>query len=133
MLPACPLSQVLVNSSRASWMIAARRGLGKVTSRERKAMHPAQLSLYRLSDNVGGVKRFLSVLLRALRRARHFALVEDVAIQPRLARNQYSGPELSPTHAPFAFSRVAGPGLDPAAVWAGEGVDNFSLTSSDCN
>jgi hypothetical protein len=30
----------------------------------------------RLSDNVGGVKHFLSVLLRALRRARHFALVE---------------------------------------------------------
>jgi hypothetical protein len=47
MLPTCPLSQVLVNSSRASWMIAVRRGLGKVTSRERKAMHPAQLSLYR--------------------------------------------------------------------------------------
>jgi len=32
---------------------------------------------------------FLSVLLRALRRARHFALVEDVPIQPRLARNPF--------------------------------------------
>jgi hypothetical protein len=58
-----------------------------------------QLTLTGVSDNVGGVKRFLSVLLLALRRARHFALVETVAIQPRLARNQYSGLELSPTHA----------------------------------
>ena len=33
------------------------------------------------------VKYVLSVLIRALRRARHFALVEDVPIQPRLARN----------------------------------------------
>ena len=53
----------------------------------------------RISNNVGSVKHLLSVLLRALRRARHFALVEDVPIQPRLARNQYSGRELSPTHA----------------------------------
>src|SRR5438046_3425867 len=33
-----------------------------------------------VSDNVGGVKHFLSVLTRALRRARHFALVEGSAI-----------------------------------------------------
>jgi hypothetical protein len=52
-----------------------------------------------VSDNVAPVKNFLGVLTRALRRARHFALVEDVPIQPRLARNQYSGQELSPTHA----------------------------------
>src|ERR1039457_3900512 len=44
-----------------------------------------------VSDNVGAVKHFLSVLTRALRRARHFALVEDVALpyQPRPARNQF--------------------------------------------
>jgi hypothetical protein len=35
------------------------------------------------------VKYVLSVLIRALRRARHFALVEDVPIQPRLARNPF--------------------------------------------
>jgi hypothetical protein len=49
----------------------------------------SQLLITGLSDNVGGVKYFLSVLLRALRRARHFALVEDVPIQPRLARNPF--------------------------------------------
>jgi hypothetical protein len=38
------------------------------------------LAEYRLSDNAGGVNHFLSVLLRALRRARHFALVEAVAV-----------------------------------------------------
>src|SRR5947208_15752677 len=44
------------------------------------------------------VKHFLSELIRALRRERHFALVEDVPVQPRLARNHLrSG--LSPTHA----------------------------------
>src|SRR6266849_618299 len=55
--------------------------------------HPAHLlsSTRRLSDNVGAVKHFLSVLTRALRRARHFALVEDVALpyQPRPARNPF--------------------------------------------
>jgi len=40
----------------------------------------------RVSDNVGGVKHFLSILLRALRRARHFALVEGSAI-PTKARS----------------------------------------------
>ena len=39
-----------------------------------------------VSDNVGGVKHFLSVLVRALRRARHFALVEGSAI-PTKARS----------------------------------------------
>src|ERR1017187_7716043 len=50
-------------------------------------------------DNVGSVKHFLSVPIPALRRVRHFALVEAVLCQPRLARNPYSGQELSPTHA----------------------------------
>jgi hypothetical protein len=37
-----------------------------------------QLAKNRLSNNVGSVKHLLSVPVRALRRARHFALVEDV-------------------------------------------------------
>jgi hypothetical protein len=36
-------------------------------------------------DNAGGVKHFLSVLLRALPRARHFALVEAFAVAVALA------------------------------------------------
>jgi hypothetical protein len=40
----------------------------------------------RLSDNVVPVKYFLSALTRALRRARHFALVEGSAI-PTKARS----------------------------------------------
>jgi small neutral amino acid transporter SnatA (MarC family) len=39
----------------------------------------------RLSDNVGAVNHFLSVLRRALRRARHFALVEAFAFAFALA------------------------------------------------
>ena len=42
---------------------------------------------HRLSDNVGGVKHFLSVLLCALRRARHFALVEKQLPMPTKARS----------------------------------------------
>jgi hypothetical protein len=42
-----------------------------------------------VSDNVGGVKRFVSTRARALRRARHFALVEEVPYQPRFARNRF--------------------------------------------
>ena len=38
------------------------------------------MSSNRISDNVGGVNHFLSVLLRALRGARHFALVEAFAV-----------------------------------------------------
>ena len=57
------------------------------------------MAINRLSNNVGGVKHFSSVLIRARGRARHFALVEDVPIQPKPARNQFSGLELSPTHA----------------------------------
>ena len=41
---------------------------------------------YRISDNAGAVKHFLSVLFRALGRARHFALVEGSAI-PTKARS----------------------------------------------
>ena len=41
---------------------------------------------HRLSDNVVPVKYFLGVLTRALRRARHFALVEGSAV-PTKARS----------------------------------------------
>ena len=58
-----------------------------------------QLAKHRLSNNVGGVKHFLSTQRHALEEERHFALVEDVPIQPKPARNQYSGLELGPTHA----------------------------------
>src|SRR5882762_11521382 len=47
------------------------------------------LAKNRVSDNVGGVKYFLSVLTPALVRARHFALAETVPFQPRLARNHF--------------------------------------------
>src|SRR5215472_1230566 len=46
-----------------------------------------RLVLNRLSNNVGGVKHFLSVLLRALRRARHFALIEKQLPVPTKARS----------------------------------------------
>ena len=37
----------------------------------------------RISNNVGGVKHFWDALARALRRARHFALVEELPYQPK--------------------------------------------------
>ena len=45
--------------------------------------HRLKQALNRLSDNVVPVKYFLGVLTRALRRARHFALVEAVPYQPK--------------------------------------------------
>ena len=53
-----------------------------------------QLAKNRLSNNVGGVKHFLSTQQHALEEERHFALVEDVPIQPKPARNQCSGLDL---------------------------------------
>src|SRR5450759_1870268 len=51
----------------------------------------------RVSNNVGGVKHFWGALARALRRARHFALVEELPYQPRLARNRFrSGTQSDP-------------------------------------
>jgi len=50
-----------------------------------------------VSNNVGGVKHFWGALARALRRARHFALVEELPYQPRLARNRFrSGTQSDP-------------------------------------
>jgi hypothetical protein len=52
-----------------------------------------------ISDNVGGVKYFLSTLRRALREERHFALVEGFAFSNRrLALNRFRS-RVSPTHA----------------------------------
>jgi hypothetical protein len=55
----------------------------------------SQLTLNRLSDNVGRVKSFLSVHRRALERERHFALAESavptkarsVIVQVRISRS----------------------------------------------
>jgi hypothetical protein len=44
-----------------------------------------QLAKSGVSDNVGGVKLFSTTLLHALEQERHFALVEEVPLQPRLA------------------------------------------------
>src|SRR5713226_3897773 len=51
---------------------SARRGAPPVVSVDIKRQTP-------ISDNVGGVKHFSSTLTHALRRARHFALVEGLA------------------------------------------------------
>jgi hypothetical protein len=45
----------------------------------------AYLAKYRLSDNVGGVNQVSSTRQHALGEERHFALVEELPIQPRLA------------------------------------------------
>jgi len=47
----------------------------------------SQVTQIAISDNVGGVKHYLSVLLRALRGARHFALVEKQLPVPTKARS----------------------------------------------
>jgi hypothetical protein len=52
-----------------------------------------------ISDNVGDVNCFLSVVLRALRRARHFALVEKVPYPTQTRFQSVAGQELSLTHA----------------------------------
>jgi hypothetical protein len=43
------------------------------------------LAKNRVSDNVGGIKLLSTILRHALREERHFALVEEVLFQPRLA------------------------------------------------
>src|ERR1035438_5823365 len=48
--------------------------------REVGSVSKQSLAQHRVSDNVGRVNHFLSVLLPALRRARHFALVEALAL-----------------------------------------------------
>jgi hypothetical protein len=63
-----------------------RRESFVIRHREANTTAPV-LDSTRLSDNVGGVKHFLRVLLCALRRARHFALVEKQLPVPTKARS----------------------------------------------
>jgi hypothetical protein len=51
-----------------------------------------------ISYNFGRCQAFLSVLTRALRRARHFALAEAVPYPTKARSQSVSGQELSPTH-----------------------------------
>jgi len=51
-----------------------------------------------LSDNVGGVKYFSSTLQYALRKERHFALLEKVPYPTKARIVIVSGQELGPTH-----------------------------------
>jgi len=51
-----------------------------------------------VSDNVGGVKFFLSTLQHAPNEERHFALAEEVPFQPKARLVIVSGQELGPTH-----------------------------------
>ena len=69
--------------------IVAPRRIDKSRPKQSMPTYLSQLAKNRLSDNVGGVKHISSVLVRALGRARHFALVEELPYQPRLARNRF--------------------------------------------
>src|ERR1700731_1049763 len=60
---------------------------------------PPLPSFSQRDDNVGGVKHFLSVLARALRRARHSALVETHCHSNQGSLVISSGQKLSSTHA----------------------------------
>jgi hypothetical protein len=51
-----------------------------------------------ISNNVGAVKFFSSVLIRALRGARHFALVRTSAVSNQGSLAIVAGAEFSPTH-----------------------------------
>ena len=75
----------------------AHAALGTATDYE-EANGLCQLAINRLSDNVGGVKQISSVLVRALGRARHFALVEELPYQPGSLVIVFRS-ALSPTHA----------------------------------
>ena len=46
------------------------------------------LAINRVSNNVGGVKRFSSTLQHSRGTGRHFALAEDVPIEPKPVPNQ---------------------------------------------
>ncbi len=64
-------------------------------------VHVGQFSLNRLSNNVGGVKHFRAhYSMHSEKSAISLSLKPLLLLyQPRLARNQVSGQELSPTHA----------------------------------
>ena len=50
-------------------------------------MDKGLLVKYRVSDNVGGVKHFLSALLHTLEKERHFALAQEQLPVPTKARS----------------------------------------------
>jgi hypothetical protein len=66
--------------------------------KERSVEALLQMISGEISDNVGDVKPFLSVLTRALRRARHFALLEKSAVsnQGSLSISFRSGTQSDP-------------------------------------
>jgi hypothetical protein len=57
------------------------------------------LAKHRVSDNAGGVKQHSRTLQRALRKERHFSLVEKVLLPTQARLVIVSGQELGPTHA----------------------------------
>jgi len=64
------------------------------------------------------VKQYSSTLQRAIGNERHFAPVENVPIQPRLARNQVSVQELSPTMHLFGPQpRISRGPFQPFLLW----------------
>jgi hypothetical protein len=58
-----------------------------------------RLAINRLSNNVGAVKHLFEHTPACTQRGAPFRSRGKSAIQPRLARNRFSGRELSPTHA----------------------------------
>jgi hypothetical protein len=71
-----------------------------------------QLAKHRVSNNVGVVNQYWRTLQPALDEERYFAHVEDVPIQPRLARNQGSGLDsVRPMHL-TSGQNVLRPGFD---------------------
>src|SRR5258707_1225607 len=62
-------------------------------------LRPRPRGINRFSDNVVPCQALLNVLTRALRRARHFALVEGSAIPTKGSLVIVSGQKLSSTHA----------------------------------
>ena len=78
-----------------------------------------------VSDNVGSVKCVLGELIRALRRARHFALVESLLYPTKARFKSSAGLELSPTHASLrsAFAIMIASSNSPDHRGAGCPID----------
>ena len=92
-------------------MVETRRGCRRRSSRDlpliqevvvgtsQMACVETQLLLTGVSNSVGGVKYFLSILIPALREEPHFALVESVPVSNQGSLVISFRSELSPTHA----------------------------------
>ena len=78
-------------------MMNGSRSSAQITKVRQAALLTGRFCEIAVSNNVGGVKHFSSILLHALEEERHFALVDVCAFQPGLASNRW-GQELSPTH-----------------------------------